>query len=133
MPSGALALRLENSSSSSVDIRISVPPLTIGTRTTYKRQQIGVEEVEYCDPVTQECFLVEEPVYELVSIEEPVLADLRVAPNRVTLAPHESAVVTVVRAPAQSDLEYTAAVAIRIAGSPRDRQIIEFDFTQKTP
>jgi len=127
-PAGAFGITLQNNSTAPATVFFSVPTQGVGTQTTYEKRQTGVRDVEYCDPVTQECYTIREPTYELVPVDETVYADLDVEPRRLTLSPGASAIVTVVQAPGQSDMVYVASIMIRVGRSTKGRRLVAIDF-----
>lgn len=113
---GAYDILLVNQSERPLTCRISLPRQQVRSDTEYELRRTGTKDVEYCDPVTQECYVVEEAIYERVPVTVPVYADLSIDPARVNLDPGESATFRISRSDFQSDWEYEVAVTLIVGG-----------------
>jgi hypothetical protein len=125
---GVNTFRFSNDTPTPVMLRFSVPRQVVATRTVLQERQIGVEVVEYCDPVTQVCSVIRQPVYEVVAVREPVYADLRIEPRRLKLVPGSSEVVIVARTNSLSHIDFDATLLLRIGWRHDHRSTIGVQF-----
>jgi hypothetical protein len=121
-------LLVENRGHREVEVSVSALTPATGTQTAMQDVQTGVREVEYCDPVTHECHIHEEAVYERVPVVTPLSVVITAYPSRFILGPGVSARIIVSLDPAGPGIACVASIELHVAGR-RDRgQVIEFVF-----